>query len=246
MGHDATAITIYKPYVTKNGEPYSYFDYLCSIKSDVVIEIENESSKSENASGKNLATVSNKELSNKTLSRQISNVKKDIRGVLDKVSPNHAEQIKQKRSLKELGRLLTVLPQVCEGTVEVECLPDRYGDTYRADSRLKNMRILVGAYTDSNDILFVKIGSKEFHEGFGRKNKLYLSITIDAINKEEVGIVPWGNEIIHNTHRNQGTPTSTYKLTDVLPRVKDNNGSIVKYFPDQRLTESQLEVKRKP
>lgn len=72
-----TTVTVFEPDVIRDGEPFDYIEYLLLRPANCELEIEKESSKTETAYSETHATVSEKELSNKKITQQHNEVKKN-------------------------------------------------------------------------------------------------------------------------------------------------------------------------
>ena len=151
------------------------------------------------------------------------------------------KQTKRSGNAESFGKMLTVLPEICENAVEVEAHTDRYVDTAREDKRLKEMHVLVGAFMDGNDCIPVQLEVKEYFPETGMPNKLYVTVTM----KKEAGVTPRGSTASSASVSIRSRPASIISLTDLIANVKDDTGSLVKYLPDQMLTEDQRSAKEK-
>jgi len=151
------------------------------------------------------------------------------------------KQTKRSGNAESFGKMLTVLPEICENAVEVEAHTDRYVDTAREDKRLKEMHVLVGAFTDGNECIPVQLEVKEYIPETGMPNKLYVTVTM----KNEAGVTPRGSTASSASVSIRSRPASIITLADLIANVKDESGGLVKYLPDQMLTEEQKQAKEK-
>ena len=139
------------------------------------------------------------------------------------------------------GKMLTLLPEICEAAVEIEAHTDRYVETARADGNLKEMHVLVGAFMDGDNCVPVQLEIKEYLAEAGLTNKLYVTVTM----KNEAGVTPRISNAEMASENARSRPASVISLADLIENVKDDTGSLVKYLPDQMLTEEQRLAKEK-
>lgn len=142
---------------------------------------------------------------------------------------------------EDFGKMLTVLPQIIDGAVEIDAHTDRYAGTEREDSRLKEMHVLLGAFRDGTDVIPVQLEIKEYLPEVQQANKLYVTVTLTT---KEAGIMP-GLHASQNETLSAGTPASEISIADILRNVNDPNGKLVKYLPDSMLNEEQRTAKEK-
>lgn len=143
------------------------------------------------------------------------------------------------QSMQEFGRMLTILPDIIDGAIEIDARTDRYAETDRGDADLKEMHVLLGAFRDGNTVIPVKMEVKEFKDGSPKENRLYVAITM---NEKEAGISPRSSASLEGPIRS--TPASTATIADIAALVKDESGSLLKYIPDSLLSEEQIAVKQ--
>lgn len=149
-----------------------------------------------------------------------------------------SKQAKRGGGAEEFGKMLTVLPEICENAVEIEAHTDRYIDTAREDEHLKEMHVLLGAFYDGTEIVPVQLEIKEFLPESKQGNKLYVTVTI-----KEAGVTPRGPAADMADVSFRSRPASVISLTELIRDVKDNTGDLVKYFPDSMLTAEQQAAK---
>lgn len=142
---------------------------------------------------------------------------------------------------EDFGKMLTVLPQIIDGAVEIDAHTDRYAGTAREDSRLKEMHVLLGAFRDGTDVIPVQLEIKEYLPEVQQANKLYVTVTLTT---KEAGIMP-GLHASQKETLSAGTPASEISIADILRNVNDPNGKLVKYLPDSMLNEEQRAAKEK-
>lgn len=138
--------------------------------------------------------------------------------------------------------MLTVLPEACAGAVEIESHTDKYDGTKRMDPNIKEVHVLLGAFADGDYVIPVQLEIKEYKPGAGLDNKLYMTVTL---KKAEAGALLRApiNASAQSGIRN--TPASAASLPDLVTKVKDETGGLVKYLPDEMLDEEQRQVKEK-
>ena len=155
------------------------------------------------------------------------------------LSESISKQPRNRSGAEEFGMMLTVLPQICRDAVEIEAHTDKYVETKRADNRLKEMHVFLGAFTDGEYTIPVQMEIKEYKPGTGMENKLYMTVTL---KRTEAGIKPRGYTA-NASVSNHGTPASTINVADLIANVKDDTGNLVKYLPDEMLNEEQKQAK---
>lgn len=141
---------------------------------------------------------------------------------------------------EEFGKMLTVLPQICENAVEIEAHMDKYAATKRMDSNLKEIHVLLSAFRDGDTITPVQLEIKEYQQEKGQKDKLYLTVTL---KETEAGISLRAPADTYAQPSIHSTPASTINLADLIANVKDDTGDLVKYLPDEMLNQEQMEAK---
>ena len=151
------------------------------------------------------------------------------------------KQIERGGTAEDFGKMLTVLPQIIDGAVEIKADADRYAGTRRADPQLKEMHVLLGAFRDGADIIPVQLEIKEYLPESRQANRLYVSVTLTT---KEAGITPRRADSSEMNPHILGTPASDIKISDILKNVNDPNGKLVKYFPDSMLNEEQRAAKK--
>ena len=96
------------------------------------------------------------------------------------------KQAERGSSAEDFGKMLTVLPEVCAGAVEIESHTDKYDGTKRMDPNIKEVHVLLGAFADGDYVIPVQLEIKEYKPGAGLDNKLYMTVTL---KKAEAGIL---------------------------------------------------------
>ena len=151
------------------------------------------------------------------------------------------KQAKRGGGAETFGKMLTVLPEICESAAEIEAHTDRYVGTARADGNLKEMHILLGAFWDGKYCVPVQLEIKEYTADSGLHNKLYVTVTI----KNEAGVTPRISVTNVADENARSRPASVISVADLIANVNDETGGLVKYIPDQMLNSSQLAAKQK-
>lgn len=88
------------------------------------------------------------------------------------------KQAERGSSAEDFGKMLTVLPEVCAGAVEIESHTDKYDGTKRMDPNIKEVHVLLGAFADGDYVIPVQMEIKEYKPGAGLDNKLYMTVTL--------------------------------------------------------------------
>ena len=138
---------------------------------------------------------------------------------------NESKHKQQERggTAEDFGKMLTALPQIIDGAVEIKANTDRYAGTRRADPQLKEMHVLLGALRDGTDVIPVQLEIKEYLPESRQANKLYVSVTLTT---KEAGIMP-RLHASQNETLSVGTPASDIRISDILKIVNDPNGKLV-------------------
>ena len=145
----------------------------------------------------------------------------------------------QKNSYEDLGKLLTVLPAVSSNAIALGCHNDRYKGTVREDLKLKQSYVLIGAFSDTANIVPVKLIIKEFKEG-NEKNKLHVIITGQKIKSEGVS-----RELLQSTLPYSTSDLYTINISDLISNINPEDGDLLKYIPDGFLNDAQKQSKDK-
>lgn len=151
------------------------------------------------------------------------------------------KQPPRSKDTEVFGKMLTLLPQICQNAVEIESHTDKYVKTKREDTDLKEMHILLGVFSDENNIIPVQLEIKEFKNNANKDHKLYLTVTLHT---KEAGIsLRDSNASFEKETHVRSTPASIYSISDIIANVKDNSGDLLKYFPDSMLSSEQIDIK---
>lgn len=133
------------------------------------------------------------------------------------------KQIERGGTAEDFGKMLTALPQIIDGAVEIKANTDRYAGTRRADPQLKEMHVLLGALRDGTDVIPVQLEIKEYLPESRQANKLYVSVTLTT---KEAGIT-LGLHASQNETLSASPPASVIRISDILKIVNDPNGKLV-------------------
>ena len=142
---------------------------------------------------------------------------------------------------ESFGKMLTLLPEICENAVEIEAHTDKYIDTKRMDPNLKETHVLLAAFADGPMVIPVQLEIKEYKPETRMDNKLYVTVTV----KNEAGISSRVNAASRASTGTHNTPASEISVADLIADVKDDTGDLVKYMPDSMLNPEQLQAKNK-
>ncbi len=131
---------------------------------------------------------------------------------------------KQKKNYVEFAKMLSCFEEVVENAVGIEVHSDKYADTERADTTLKQSYVLASAFSDGSEVYPVKLLVKEFNDG--KKSKLHVAI---VPNKKEGTI---SIRTLHQEDATFRTPVpSIISLSQLLNIVNDED--LDKYIPKQ-------------
>ncbi|MBQ8428564.1 MAG: hypothetical protein IJX30_00490 [Clostridia bacterium] len=143
---------------------------------------------------------------------------------------------KQKRDFNSFVKMLTCFDVVIENAVGIET-HNRNEQGYKPDMTLKEVYVLASAFVDDGEIVPVKLEVKEFTD---KKNKLYITIALESIKKDE--IIAQGNT---NDGVTQYPTSSTISIAGLAENVNTKDENFIKYFPDGFLDDEKKEIKRK-
>ena len=136
----------------------------------------------------------------------------------------------------DFARMLYVFEDIVKNAQPIEAHSDKYVETKRANSNLKQVYILLSAFEDGNSIIPVEFNIKEFSNG--DKNKLYVSVTLQKIEVDLMEHPPQRKVATKNSK-----PTSTYSITDIIKNVNPHDKYFLKYIPDSLLNSKQIKAK---
>jgi hypothetical protein len=136
---------------------------------------------------------------------------------------------KQDKNMSDYALLLSNFKGVIENAVGIEVHSDRY----KLDPTLKNVYVLVGAFSDEKRILPVKLEVKRFIDD--ERNKLHVAVTKTEIEKTTVYARRFGHK--------PGIPiprvVSDISIRQFAKKINSFDGDLLKYFPDRLLTSPQ-------
>ena len=163
----------------------------------------------------------------------------------------------------DFAKMFSVFDELVQNAVPIEFHGDKYTGTQRADSRLKQVAVLVSAFQDGNRIVPVQFEIKEFNN---QPNKLYVSVTLRDI-KTEPRVVGGGSNLSDLTappirssveeagvegdtssvssSRKSPIPIPNYSITQLLQGVNPEDTDFLKYVPDGFLSWSQQAGKQR-
>ncbi len=169
-----------------------------------------------------------------------ADVELDFRYSMNSVRESINKQAVRGGGAEDFGKMLTVLPEVCEGAVEIEAHTDKYAGTKRMDPNIKAVHVLLGAFSDGEAVIPVQLEIKEYKPETKIDNKLYVTVTV----KNEAGISSRTDAASWASTNTRNTPASSLSIAEILGGVKDESGDLVKYFPDSMLNDSQMQAKK--
>ena len=163
----------------------------------------------------------------------------------------------------DFAKMFSVFDELVQNAVPIEFHGDKYTGTQRADSRLKQVAVLVSAFQDGERVVPVQF---EIKESDGRPNKLYVSVTLRDIKTEprvegggsnlsdstappirssveEAGVE--GDTSSVSSSRKSPIPIPNYSITRLLQGVNPEDTDFLKYVPDGFLSWSQQAGKQR-
>lgn len=151
------------------------------------------------------------------------------------------KQSERHENMVDFGKMLTVLPEICSGAVEVEAHTDKYTGTKRADANLKELHVLLGAFAENGHVVPVQLEIKEYKKTAKKDHKLYVTVTV---NNKKAGIETLATHGVSTTASKSATPASEISVADIVKNVNPQNGDLLRYLPDDMLTQAQIESKQ--
>lgn len=159
----------------------------------------------------------------------------DVQVTLSKT--NVGESLSKKATPVQMAKLLPILKQVVESSVGIESHTNRYyydTDTVYFDN-------LLGGYIDGDEFVPVRFGLKHSVSG---KATLYVVVdqnkipvrNIEKTKKTEVLTTADPHKVGTSAAR-----SAAYSISQIVPFV--NSKDLLRYLPDDMLTEKQVEVK---
>lgn len=163
----------------------------------------------------------------------------------------------------DFAKMFSVFDELVQNAVPIEFHGDKYAGTQRADSRLKQVAVLVSAFQDGDRIVPVQFEIKEFNN---QSNKLYVSVTLRNIKTEpqvvedtlsvsgskkssirssveEAGVE--GDTSSVSSSRKSPIPIPNYSITRLFQGVNPEDTDFLKYVPDGFLSWSQQAGKQR-
>ena len=136
-------------------------------------------------------------------------------------------------TLQNLVYALDNIDAILESAVLINKHSDKYKGTELENERIKSVSVLMGMMDNGETLIPVKMDIKEYTDIPGR---LYVTVTTGEIKKVDVrGMVERNNSNTPNL-----VSTFTYNIQEVIKNVKQQDRHLLKYFPDQMLTDDQL------
>ena len=137
--------------------------------------------------------------------------------------------------------MLTSTDDIVGNAIIIEAHKDKYKGTTREDKTLLQTDVFLSAFSDGKDIVPVKMEVKEFKD---KNNSLYVLITLEKIKTDK----KIETEIVGQATQEESAPisypVSNIRITEIISKINTNDGTILKYLPDQMLDKKQLEGKR--
>ena len=130
--------------------------------------------------------------------------------------------IKDKDKFLSFAKMLSCFEELIKNAYLIEIHDDVYKGTRRENTDFKKAYVLMSAFSDGDYIIPVKLLVKELN---GTNNVLYITMTLDKINKKTAG------EPSVNDSRTVHGAVLDISLSELLPKVNDI--AMKKYIPKQ-------------
>ena len=160
----------------------------------------------------------------------------------------------------DFAKMLSLFDDIVSNAQPIECHSDKYVGTKRENKNLKQVYVLLSAFSDGQHIIPVEFNIKEFIDE--TNNQLYVSVTLNKIEVDLMGTpseqnssyrIPKSTSIIEadlmetpsNAERSTkiSKSTSIYSLPQIIENINPSDGEFLKYIPDELLNEEQLQSK---
>ncbi len=145
-------------------------------------------------------------------------------------------QLEYGGTYQDYVRMMSCFNDLVKNAVPIEVHTDKKAGTEREKADLKQVYVLVGAYTDAKNTVPVQFEVKEF---VGNDAKLYLSVVLTKIDSEVLGT----SEAAKTAVPISLLPESTISLRQLFENVNPADGRFLKYVPDGFLNEAQKNAK---
>lgn len=154
-------------------------------------------------------------------------------------------------NLQSLAKMLTVLEKVTENAVLIEVEEYRHAQRSTA-RRVGEMCQYVSAFYDEAMLYPVKITVEQ--RKMKDKAQIYMIVTVGSLGIEELigkqkEALPTTRVTSNHTDVGESLPTGiasfTLSIAQLVKKLNKKEGILLKNFPDQMLTEQQMEIKRK-
>lgn len=156
------------------------------------------------------------------------------------------QMTKRHANLINLGKLLSVVDEVCGNAVKIEVEQYRHKKSMTAN-HVKQVHQYVSAFHDMANIYPVKITIHETEKK--QRNRFYMVITVGEIEFTNKIKEAFTNTGVHSDHSEEslsaGNASSTIMLTEFISNFNKDEGIIIKNLPDGLLSEEQQVIKQK-
>ncbi|MBE5898276.1 MAG: hypothetical protein E7279_01585 [Lachnospiraceae bacterium] len=154
-----------------------------------------------------------------------------------------SQMTKKHANLTHLGKLLSVIDEVCENAIKIDVEKYRHNFSTRIDVR-QVVHLLSGFY-DEDNIYPVKI---TIYERKVKENQFYLIITVGEIKTSQ--ILKEANTItdmhsIKEEGPSGGIASINLNISSFIKKFNTHEGIIIKNLPDGLLNQHQIEIKKK-
>lgn len=139
-------------------------------------------------------------------------------------------------SFADLAKVVLNLQMLLDNSILLEIHSDKGKGTSRENPQLIQTYVLLGAFREGNVIKPVQFEVKQYVDN---SNRLYLAV---ALTKIETGVM--GNTILdENQASTYLLPVSVISISDLVTQINPQDAKLLKYIPNQFLSERQIEAK---
>jgi hypothetical protein len=162
---------------------------------------------------------------------------KDVEVVITLSKSNLRKSVTADATPEQLAKLIPVLKEVAQNAIGIE----RHDNRYYFDSDTVYFDNLLGGYIDGNDFVPVRFGLKHSRTGNSvlyvvvDQNKIPLS-SLEETKKAEVVKTP-----ALQMQTPEASRSATYSIAQIVKFV--NSGDLLRYVPDEMLSDLQKETK---
>lgn len=144
---------------------------------------------------------------------------------------------KQQKRYDNFIKMFPVFGDIAKNAIGIETHSDRYKTDQYKD--IDSIYVLVSGFRDGNDIIPVRLTVKKYTD-INKVSKLYVMISLNKIEADVMTYAHTGDKTPNMSH---APPASEISISEFFKNVNPNDGDLLKYIPDNFLSEAQLNGK---